>query len=89
MKGIEFKDGKGCEFAVVENTLVIKVALDQEPETSRNGNPIFKSFVNFNHDGRRIWGSMNLNVGQSKAGLREELEAAKALIAKLEAEKAS
>jgi hypothetical protein len=88
---IEFKSGKGnCDtFLDTENALFyIRVDLnaDELPVSKNSGNEMMaKGFFNLTHGDARIFGNLNLNIGKNKAALKEDLSAAEARIAELEA----
>ena len=84
-KELEFKSGgTNVEYLVDGDTLIIKVNLDGEDVTSKQGNPmISKGYVNFSHNDRRVFGNINLNIGKNKKALKEENELLMAEIARL------
>jgi hypothetical protein len=88
-KGIEFKTGKGNvdTFLDTENGFFyarVNLNAEELPTSNNTGKEMMaKGFFNFSHNDTRIFGNLNLNIGQNKAAVVKENADLKAEIARL------
>jgi hypothetical protein len=91
-KGIEFKAGKGNVETYLDKEngfFYARVDLNAEelPTSNNTGKEMMaKGFFNFSHNDTRIFGNLNLNIGQNKKAIAAERDALAARVAELEAQ---